>query len=293
MSRGVLMYAYNNTEIDYFRIACANALMVRKNLGVPVSVVTDEGTFNYSKDQFGASFLNQCFDQIILKGRNYSFDNKRNYSDTSFSVKTLQFYNCNHWEAYGLSPYDETLFIDADYLIMSPSLNNCWGSNNDFMINHKIFTPGSDKAPYSKYIDDFGIKMYWATVIYFNKSELSGAMFDIVRHVQENYIYYRQLYSFENGMYRNDNAFSIAVHMMNGFTSNNFIKELPITGLLMSWDVDDIYSVNGINDITVYAEKKEKGTYSLAKIKNQDIHIMNKWAINRNSEKLINLYRNQ
>ena len=32
MTRGVLMYAHNNNEIDYFKIACANALMVQKNL---------------------------------------------------------------------------------------------------------------------------------------------------------------------------------------------------------------------------------------------------------------------
>lgn len=292
MTRGVLMYAHNNNEIDYFKIACANALMIQKNLQVSVTVVTDDGTLRYSKEVLGSEFLNYCFENILTVDRDWHFDNKRNYSDTSYSQKLLQFYNCNHHTAYHLSPYDETLFIDADYLIMSAALNNCWNSENDVMISHKIFTPGSDNEPHSKYIDDFGIRLYWATVIYFKKTELARYMFDTVEHIQKNYVYYRQLYNFSNGMFRNDNAFSIAVHMLNGFTSENtIIKELPITGLLMSWDVDDIYKVNGVNDITVYAEKPEKGTYLLARLKNQDIHIMNKWAINRNSEKLINLYK--
>jgi len=291
MSRGVLMYAHNNPEIDYFKIACANALMVKKNLQVPVTLVTDEGTLEWGKKALGEEFVNQCFEKIVLTKRIWSFENKRTYSDTSASQKTLQFYNCNHWEAFELSPYDETLFIDADYLIMSSALNNCWGSENNIMINHKIFTTGSDKEPYSKYIDDFGIRLYWATVIYFKKTELARFVFDTVKHIQENYGYYKQLYYFSNGMFRNDNAFSIAVHMLNGFTdSNTIIKELPITGLLMSWDTDDVYKVNGINDITVYAEKPIKSTYLLARLKNQDMHVMNKWAINRVSDRLIELY---
>jgi hypothetical protein len=292
MTRGVLIYAHNNSELDYFRIACANALMVKKNLGVPVSIVTDEGTFKYSRDELGTEFLDHCFDQIILADRVWTFDNKRNFSDTSNSTKTLQFYNCNHWKAFELSPYDETLFIDADYLIMSSALNNCWDSENEFMINHEIFTPGDPKDPYSKCIDEFGIRMYWATVIYFKKTEFSRFVFEMVRHVEENYNYYRQLYSFSNGMFRNDNAFSIAIHTLNGFSDlNSNVFQLPITGLLMAWDTGDIYSLNGINDITVYCEKEVKGTYSLARLKNQDIHIMNKWAVGRISNKLIEMYK--
>lgn len=292
MTRGILMYAHNNSELDYFRIACANALMIQKNLGVPVTLVTDEGTFAYSRDVLGTAFIDTCFDKVLLTKIDWKFENKRNFSDTSYSVKSLQFYNCNHWEAYELSPYDETLFIDADYLIMSSVLNNCWGSENEFMINHHIFSPGDAKDPYTKFIDDFGIRLYWATVIYFKKTEFAQSIFEIVRHVQENYNYYRQLYSFSNGMYRNDNAFSIAIHTLNGFTdSNSNINELPIPGLLMAWDTGDVYKVNGINDITVYCEKDIKGTYTMARIKNQDIHVMNKWAVGRVSSKLIELYK--
>lgn len=292
MTRGVLIYAHNNSELDYFRIACANALMIRKNLGVPVSLVTDSSTAEYGKNTLGEELVNHCFENIILTDRVWTFENNRNFNDTSYSLKTLQFYNCNHWEAYNLSPYDETLFIDADYLIMSSALNNCWDSENDFMINHRIFTPGDATDTYSKYIDDFGIRMYWATVIYFKKTEFSKSIFELVRHIQENYNYYRQLYLFSNGMFRNDNAFSIAIHTLNGFTDSNYASnELPITGLLMAWDTGDVYKVHGLNDITVYYEKELTGTYTLARIKNQDIHIMNKWALGRIADRLIELYK--
>jgi hypothetical protein len=293
MTRGVLMYAHNNSEIDYVKIACANALMVKKNLGVPVTLITDHGSIKWTKENLGDTLIAECFENIIEVNRNYGFKNSRNYSDTSHTTKTLQFYNTNHWEAYELSPYDETLFIDADYLIMSNELNKCWGSIHDVMINYNIYSPADDRNPYSKNIDDMSIRLLWATVIYFKKSSLAEYLFSIAKHVQENYSYYRDLYHFSNGMFRNDHAFSIAVHTLNGFgETEKIIHQLPIPGLLMSWDTDDIQNINGLNDITLYAEKKkEKASYILSRIKGIDVHIMNKWAINRYSDKLISLYR--
>jgi hypothetical protein len=291
MTRGVLMYAHNNTEIDYFKIACANALMVQKNLKVPVTLVTDEGTLGYSKSVLGEEFVNSCFEKVILADRDYTFQNQRNFSDTSYSVKNLQFYNANHWAAYELSPYDETLFIDADYLIMSSALENCWGSDNDVMINHDITSPFGES--HSKIIDEFGIRLYWATVIYFRKSDFAKFLFDLVREIQENYTYYRDLYCFSSGMYRNDNAFSIAIHMLNGFSEDSsVVAQLPITALMMCWDTGDILSINGINDISLYVEKDtDKGQYTIARFKNTDVHIMNKWSISRNAGRLIEIYK--
>ena len=292
MSRGVLMYAYNNPEIDYFKIACANALMVQRNLQVPVTLVTNDGSLHWAETSLGSDFINKCFEKIITTEDNYIFDNKRTYSDTSFSSKSLQFYNADHWQAYELSPYDETLFIDADYLIMSSVLNNCWGSENDIMLDHRILNPGYAKDPSSKYIDEFGIRQYWATVIYFKKTDFAKFVFEIVKNIQDNYQYYKQLYYFSNGMFRNDYAFSIAIHMLNGFSdTNSAINELPITCLLMSWDTHDIHAIHGINDITLYAEKEIKGSYILTRLKDQDVHIMNKWAINRHADRLIELYK--
>ena len=292
MTRGVLMYAHNNAEIDYFKIACANALMVKKNLGVPVTVVTDDGTLSWGQKNLGKEFIEQCFDSIVLVKKQHTYANTKFYNDTSFSSKQLQFYNCNHWEAYDLTPYEETLFIDSDYLIMSNALNNCWGSTDDVMINKHIFNPGSTEPPYTRNIDDFGISLYWATVIYFKKTEFSKFLFEMVKHIQENYLYYRELYFFQSSMFRNDYAFSIAIHMLNGFSqSETVINELPISGLLMAWDQHDIKSVNDINDITLYCEKDERGKYLLARFKRQDIHILNKWSINRVSDRLIELYK--
>ena len=96
MNRGVLMYAHNNQEIDYFKIACTNALMVQKNLQVPVSLVTDSGTFNWGVKTLTEEFIEQCFDIIIFVDKDYKFKNQKVFHDTSFNSHGLQFYNCDH-----------------------------------------------------------------------------------------------------------------------------------------------------------------------------------------------------
>ena len=91
MSKGVVIIAHNNAEIDYFRIACANALMVKSNLNVPVTLITDSGTHNWGKQSLGEELVARAFENVIEVDRNWSFKNPRVYSDTKYSSKTLEF----------------------------------------------------------------------------------------------------------------------------------------------------------------------------------------------------------
>jgi hypothetical protein len=61
MTRGVLIFAQNNSEIDYAKISLFAANRVKQYLNVPVSLVTD------SKDWLLASqpTANEVFDNII------------------------------------------------------------------------------------------------------------------------------------------------------------------------------------------------------------------------------------
>ena len=294
MSKGAIIFAHNNAEIDYIKIAATNALMIKHNLDISVSLITDEGTIGWAKKSLGQELLDECFDNIILSEKEYVYsqNNQKIFRDTNYSTKQLGFYNCDHWMAYDLSPYDETLFIDADYLIMSDSLNNVWGSSNDFMINHSVEEVLAERNGIDTSLDDFGIKLYWATAIYFKKTELSEHVFSLVKHIYDNYQYYRQLYMIPRGLFRNDFAFSIAVHMINGFSDQGLIKELPCPPLQKSFDKDDVYSVNGINDLTLLLEKTDRvGEFIAHRIKNVDIHLMNKYAVGRQTDQLISLYR--
>ena len=292
-TKGVLLFAHNNEEIDYIKIAYVNALMIKKNLRVGVTLVTDEGTADWARETIGQKQMQHAFEHVIIKDRDYVYQQKniRIYKDTKTKITRLPFYNCDHWMAYDLTPYDETLFIDADYLIMSDALNNCWGSNQDIMINKNIREILDGRQTESPTLDTFGIDLYWATCIYFKKTEVAKHMFSLAHYVYDNYTYFRDLYQFPGSLFRNDFAFSIAVHMMNGFNETGLIKELPIAAIYKSFDHDDIISINGINDITLLLEKETKYVEFLpTRWHNIDIHIMNKYAIVRHADALVELY---
>jgi hypothetical protein len=293
-TRGVLMFAHNNTEIDYFRLAVVNALLVQKNLGIKnVTVVTDPHSLKQGEKTLGKRLIKKAINNIVVvdKDKRFKALNQRLYKDTSHTAKYLPFYNVNRCDAYEISPYDETLLIDVDYLILSDTLNHCWGHNNELMMNWKyqdIMYERKDSTLNRLY--DMGITMYWATVVYFRKTEYVESFFNIVSHVKNNPQFYKDLYKWQGTLYRNDYSFSIAAHMMSGFVDKG-IPQLPTT-LYKSFDTDDIHSAIDENTIVMYLEKpRSPGDFMLTKWQGVDLHIMNKWAINRVSEELLEYAR--
>ena len=289
-SRGVIMFAHNNTEIDYFRLAVVNALLVQKNLGIKnVTVVTDPHSLKQGEKTLGKRLIKKAINNIIVieKDKKFKALNQRLYKDTSHTTKYLPFYNVNRCDAYHLSPYDETLLIDVDYLILSDTLNHCWGHNNELMMNWKYQDIMYErKDPSLARLNDMGITMYWATVVYFRKTEYVESFFNIVSHVKNNPQFYKDLYQWQGTLYRNDYSFSIAAHMMSGFVDKG-IPQLPTT-LYKSFDTDDIHSAIDENTIVMYLEKpRSPGDFMLTKWQGIDLHIMNKWAINRVSDNLL------
>jgi hypothetical protein len=293
-SRGVIMFAHNNTEIDYFRLAVVNALLVQKNLGIKnITVVTDPFSLAQGEKTLGKRLIKKAINNIIVieKDKKFKALNQRLYKDTSHTTKYLPFYNVNRCDAYHLSPYDETLLIDVDYLILSDTLNHCWGHNNELMMNWKYQDIMYErKDPSLARLNDMGITMYWATVVYFRKTEYVESFFNIVSHVKNNPQFYKDLYQWQGTLYRNDYSFSIAAHMMSGFVDKG-IPQLPTT-LYKSFDTDDIHSAIDENTIVMYLEKpRSPGDFMLTKWQGIDLHIMNKWAINRVSEELLEYAR--
>ena len=45
--KGVCFFAYNNEQIDYINLAVLAAKFAKKHLGLPVCVITDEGTYSW------------------------------------------------------------------------------------------------------------------------------------------------------------------------------------------------------------------------------------------------------
>ena len=98
--------------------------------------------------------------------------------------------------------------------------------------------------------------------------------FNLIKHIKENYNHYRSLYQITSTVFRNDYAFSIAAHIMG------HVKELP--GKMIYSTHKDILQKIDNSSIKLLVEKQDRvGEYTLLKSKGVNLHIMNKFSLNR------------
>lgn len=278
-SKGVLMFAQNNREIDYATMAHVSAKFISKNLDVPVSLVTDKHTIDWI--QTNAPDINSTFEHIILIDGVNTNQEKR-YYDGSLDYKNIKFNNTFRALCYDLSPYDQTLVIDTDLLIVNDRLKDVWDTDVDFMINqdHYDLAQNRDCSEFKK-IHDHGIDFYWATIFYFKKTAQTKIFFDLCRDIVENYDFYKFIYQMPGHLMRNDYVFSVAIHIINGFSNLNKPRSLPCN-IYYILDRDELYKVNSAKDFIFFVQKKDHlGEYTLVKTSNQNIHVMNKYSFNR------------
>jgi hypothetical protein len=277
MSRGIIIFAQNNEYINYAEQACACAGYARRNLSLfdEVCLITNSETL-----QSEEKLINEYFDNVIVSD-NFQPENIRLFKDTTDKLDYAPFKNMSRSEVYKLSPYDETLVIDSDYFIMNDILDQVWNSDNDVMINSKYRDISGRHKENIEYIDNFSIPMYWATVFYFKKSDFAENLFTLISHIKHNYKYYYYLYNCSGNLYRNDFAFSMALHILNGSVAFD-VPSLPIEYLNNSFDLDDIFRINAYNDVIMYcADAEQVSSHILSRFKDMDLHIMNKKAIER------------
>jgi hypothetical protein len=298
MSKGILFFASNNDNINYLKIALLNAYMCKKNLGpdTKISVITSTKSLNDCWDI--KPEIQAVFDKIIVDDKTTGVENIRRYSDTQYYSVQDKFINGNRNSAYDLSPYEQTLLLDVDFLMLDSSMNAVWDSEEDFLINDAAI--GLDHHPLrgEEYrLNQTGIKMVWATAIYFKKTERAKMVFDLVSFIKERWDYYKLLYGFGGYLYRNDFSFSIALHILNGFIENDEFKKLPTPFILTSTDRDHIHAVgpNSLtlmyNDLGMKNQNHEHAFY-ITKVKGHNVHIMNKMSLQKFVDEFIGHYKN-
>ena len=287
MTRGALIFAHNNRDIDYALMALISGGLAKKHLGVPVSLATDETTIAWMKTSGIYRQATEVFDKIIEVEKPVT-GNTRKLHDGVENNKTVPFVNANRANAWDLAPYDRTLLLDSDYFVFSNTLGEYWDVDEDILIADAIndmFGP-SRVGYHDKYVSDTGIHMFWATTVMFTKNERSKAFFDMVTYVKQNYEYYGDLFRFSTTQYRNDIAFSVAKHILDGFETHS-IPSLP--SLLTAIDKDILHSVDSTGKLTFLVSPELTSNYCAAAIRGQDVHIMNKQSVVRNAAALLEL----
>ena len=276
MTQGVLLFAQNNSAVDYTKIAVYAATRVKQHLRKSVCVVTND------RAQLLKNDVNNVVDTIIELDEQSPYT-KYFYDGAEKSVN-LQWNNTSRSNAFILSPYDETLVIDVDYIINSPTLQYCWNQPQDFLIYKNSFDIAQwrDQQEFAN-VSDYSIPFYWATAFWFRKNQITESFFELVSHIKHNWHYYKYLYQIHSTNFRNDFGFSIALHMMNGFDTNGFAQHLPSK---MFYITDRDYLIKMSDNTMHFLVEKEgaPGDYICLKTNNLDMHVMNKFSLLRAME---------
>jgi hypothetical protein len=188
-SRGIVAFAYNTETTNYEAIAHQTLAVASRQLNLPYTVITERDL--------------AC-----------DTDNKRYDRD---SEQFVAWRNQGRHHAYSMTPYDETLVIDVDYLVLDQTLLDIFKTEWDYVLqrhSHALTvewptTMGPHSLPY-----------VWATVFAFRKTPRAQQFFDLVGRVQRNYSYYCALFNVQERNYRNDYAFAIADIILSGYTVN-------------------------------------------------------------------------
>lgn len=262
MSKGCLVFAFNNEQIDYIKQAKNLAVRAKTFLDLKTTVVTD------------VDIQDEVFDKVIIV-KDKSYTTKKTYRNGTETSK-LSFKNSNRIYSYDLSPYNETLILDSDVIICNKDYKKCFETKKDILLFKNAFDICTHrKTDEFDFVSNTGCEFYWATCVYFKKNKNTKTFFELLHHIYENYTYYKQIYQIPSNVYRNDFAFSIAIHMLNNFQQGNFVGEFPGT-LYYSIDRDIVKSISD-KEILLLTEFQNK--HIPVKLKNTNLHCMNKFAL--------------
>ena len=273
MTTGAVIFAQNNGGIDYVKLADFAAKRVKEYLNIPITIITD------SPDWLNESCPDHVFDQIIIIPDESIY--RKEFYDGSLSSRPYAWKNLARPKVYDLTPYDRTLVLDSDYILNSDILKIALDRDADFQIYKGSFDISGwrDSSPFTR-LNSYSIPFYWATVFVFEKNLVTEAFFDLVGYIKTNWIYFRMLYNIDAEMFRNDFAFSIAIHIMNGKTDGGFAVDLPGT-MTYSLDRDILVQIDNTQLKFLVEKQNHLGEYILAKTRGIDVHVMNKFSLSR------------
>ena len=243
-SRGVLAFANNTNEIDYVSIGGQALRLASHHLGIPTKLVTTGEVNNWR--------------------------NTRNDIDTGQSILWK---NHGRHMAYDLSPWDETIVIDVDYLITTSKLLTLFDSSMDLLLCHEnnyFYDNSKGNAGH--------IMPVWATVFFFRKSNQARTYFDLVGRIQRNWSYYRLLFGITQPTFRNDFAFAMAESILFGNESK--LTKMPFSITTAEQPVTKI-SINA--DWMVVRDDQQAHI-----LPRQDLHVMSKqWLQSTEFDKFV------
>ena len=258
MSKGVLFVAFDSVTdqgnvLRYTELARIAANLVKKYLNLPVGIVTDSSVIGFDE-------------QIIVK--------KPITSDRHVLIgdkhQSYNWHNDYRRQLYDLTPWNQTLLLDADYFLQTNQYLQCFDFDAPFQIINSVYDP-TGRNSFNKYknLPNRTIPQKWATAMYWNRD--AKEHFEYANMIAENYEYYARIFGFSHKQYRNDMVFSIVSHMLPTYS-------MPWQMWMTSSDCSLVdANSNGLK--FVYDNQ-------VTRIKN-DIHVLNKEILLENTLNLL------
>lgn len=284
LSNGILFYAYNNEHINYAEIANINAMLIKKHMknNNNISVITDDIT--------SLKLENSLFDQIIIKSPGKC--NKRIFTYPK-SEEIVTWKNTTRDTAYELSPYDNTLLLDVDFLIFNNYFDTIFQLFQLSWLNFACSSTAYDINNNCLLRQNVGkIPMLWATVIMFSKTPIAEQYFSYMEYIRKNYNYFSKLYGFTTRIFRNDYSLTIANKELYTWTERPMIELPRIETFTLNtepWFINDTWYYDYIMGPSLLTNQSNSGKANkLFFIKDYNIHIMNKHTILKYGKQLRN-----
>ncbi len=260
MSKGCLIFAFNNDSTDYVKLANASAKNIKRHLRLGTTVVTDNKiTYKHN------------FDKVIVVDK--PKQGSRYFKDYETSVK---WFNLARYQAYNLTPYKQTLLLDGDYVVSSNQLTTLFTLDKSFLCHKHSYDVTNKNFNAQSTFGQYDMPMAWATVVYFKKDNTAKNIFNTIKMVEENYPHYANLYDFNKQPYRNDYALSIATNINSGHFINSNEYYIP-------WNLASVSHEHHVEKIAtdtyeIKYKKQVSNKPALVRviIKNQDLHVMGK-----------------
>jgi len=202
-TRGYLILAQNSKNADYVRMAYALALSIKNSqkefsnvclaTDLPLDEIDDK--------------IKDVFDKIVpipwidaAANSVWKIDNK--------------------WKYYYMSPYDETIILDAD-MIFPSDISYWWDilSRQDVWITNKPVTYKGEIITSTKYRNTFvanDLPNVYTAFMYFKKSELASQLFALVEIIFNNWerFYYTYLDETRPKNLSGDVAYALAIKIL-------------------------------------------------------------------------------
>jgi len=273
MTTGCVIFAQNTVGVDYIKLALFAAKRAKEFLKIPVTLATDSLDYLDFYPEH-----TDVFDKIIPIYGNTNQQKK--FYDGTLAFKTAEWKNLTRNQVYDITPYDRTLVIDSDFIINSNTLVKALENDYEFQIYKKNFDLSGWRPEAFARINQHSIPFYWGTVFIFEKTNSTKAFFDLIEYIKTNWEYFRVVYKIDSPLFRNDYAFSIAIHIMNGQTEGDFGWELP-GRMNFVLDRDILVSMQDTSMQFLVEKQYYPGEYTLIKTEGIDVHVMNKQSLTR------------